>query len=431
MKFDRSAPGRGVEVECRLENGKALLKWRFHLTDEYSRTEVSWPQALEAQVPRPQTLQAEVSRPQALQAEVSRLQTLQVEVSRPQTLQAQVSQSQVRQLPFRCGETSRGQDGQAWSQPVICISLMAGEGNVAAEGIQTVGEEEPLETVLVQPHLWQGRKDPFLYEAEAVLLMEDGCLDRLRTQLCLRRLEAGAEGEVLLNGQPLEIRAVVYSLPDAGSEAERQSLAIADFRQLARLGANSVCLDKESRPSFLLGLCDRFGFLALEESVAEGTEPSEGGKGTDFSGGEEGACFFVCTWNRAVKIPWKGEDAGERPPAYRDGSEALFLPYKKCPESVYYKYKAKWSKEPFVYLVPESVRRMKSGSYAVTCYSSCSRVALYTDGELFEFRKGDGIFVFQEIPARTPCIMLSAEGDGCSGALSVHKSFVKALEENN
>lgn len=66
----------------------------------------------------------------------------------------------------------------------------------------------------------------------------------------------------------------------------------------------------------------------------------------------------------------------------------------------------------------------------MTCYSSCGRVALYTDGELFEFRKGDGEFVFQEVPARTPCIMLSAEGDGCSGALSVHKSFVKSMDRD-
>ena len=117
-------------------------------------------------------------------------------------------------------------------------------------------------------------------------------------------------------------------------------------------------------------------------------------------------------------------------PAYRGDSDAFFLAHRKCPTALYYKYKARWSEEPFVYLAPESVRRLRSGNYTVTCYSSCGRVALYTDGELFEFRKGDGEFVFQEVPARTPCIMLSAEGDGCSGALSVHKSFVKSMDRD-
>lgn len=391
MKFDRSAPGRGVEVECRLENGKAFLEWRFHLTDAYSRTEDPYPQA-------------------------SRLQDLHLQASHPQDPHPQASRLQVPQSPFLRSGAEGGRNDPACSQPVICISLMAGEGNMAAQGIQTAGEEEPLETVLVQPRLWQGIKDPFRYDVEAVLLRHGVCLDRLCRQLCLRRLEAGGEGELILNGQPLEIRAVAYSLPCAGSGAERQSQAVSDFRQLVQLGANCVCIDPREHSQFLLDLCDRFGFLALERYGAEGGE-------TD---------AFVCAQNRAVRVHLAGEGkeeregAGEKVPVYRDGPEALFLPHRKCPASNYYKYKAKWSKEPFVYLVPESVRKLKSGNYTVTCYSSCGRVALYTDGELFEFRKGDGEFVFQEIPVRTPCIMLSAEGDGCSGALSVHKSFVKA-----
>ena len=32
---------------------------------------------------------------------------------------------------------------------------------------------------------------------------------------------------------------------------------------------------------------------------------------------------------------------------------------------------------------------------------------------------------FQEIPARTPTIMLTAEGEGCCETLSIHKSFTK------
>ena len=33
MKFDRMAPGGGVEVSCRLENGKALLEWEFSFAE--------------------------------------------------------------------------------------------------------------------------------------------------------------------------------------------------------------------------------------------------------------------------------------------------------------------------------------------------------------------------------------------------------------
>ena len=111
----------------------------------------------------------------------------------------------------------------------------------------------------------------------------------------------------------------------------------------------------------------------------------------------------------------------ENIPDYRSMENGLFLPGSRYPTSLYYKYKAKWSDEPFIYLAPESVQKLQSGNYSVCCYSNCSRVALYADGILFEFQKGKGEFIFREIPARSPCVMLTAEGEGCTTSLSVHK----------
>ena len=68
---------------------------------------------------------------------------------------------------------------------------------------------------------------------------------------------------------------------------------------------------------------------------------------------------------------------------------------------------------------------MESGNYTALCYSNCDKVALYSDGLLFEFKSGEGAFSFREVPARTPSVMLTAEGEGCGESLSVHKSFVK------
>jgi len=85
-------------------------------------------------------------------------------------------------------------------------------------------------------------------------------------------------------------------------------------------------------------------------------------------------------------------------------------------------YKARWSTKPFVYISVESLKPMKSGNYTVTCYSNCKRLALYSDGKLFEFQHGQEIFTFQEIPVKGPCIMLAVEGEGCSVSLSVQRS---------
>lgn len=86
---------------------------------------------------------------------------------------------------------------------------------------------------------------------------------------------------------------------------------------------------------------------------------------------------------------------------------------------------AKWSQEAFVYLVPESLKRLDDGNYTVMCYSNCGKVALYTDGRLFEFKAGEVTFLFSEIPCRKPTVMLTAEADGCTHSLSIHKSFTK------
>ena len=82
---------------------------------------------------------------------------------------------------------------------------------------------------------------------------------------------------------------------------------------------------------------------------------------------------------------------------------------------------SRWSEEPFVCLVPESVERQEDGNYTVCCYSNCGRIALYSDGALYEFQKGEREFIFRDVPAKSPNIILTAEGDGCSASLSLAK----------
>lgn len=145
--------------------------------------------------------------------------------------------------------------------------------------------------------------------------------------------------------------------------------------------------------------------------------------------GERGS---ISMGNRAEKTHFPGD--GEETAGPEEGAigsrrqvEAL-LPDGAHPGPCFYRCLAEWSRKPFVHIVPESVRKMKSGNYTALCYSNCDKVALYSDGILFGFRSGEKEFYFQEIPAKSPCIMLAAEGDGCSEALSVHKSFVKQWE---
>lgn len=297
MKFDRRAPGGGIEVRCRLENGRALLKWNLYLKEE-------------------------------------------------------------NVLGGSIHLTLRDKDG---GTVLLCM--------------QNTDEEEPMEAILLHPHLWSC-ESPYLYEVEAVLRdREGGIADRLKCRIPLYELQYSEGKGWQLNGEQISMRAVEYAVPESISPAERQRLVLNDFRLLKELGANCI----HTSPS-LWPLCEKLGFLIWDKEMTEK--------------GEEVPCLI-----------------GE-------GGSLL--------ASLFYQYKAKWSKEPFVYIVPEKVHLLPSGNLEITVYSNCSRVVLYSGGTLFEFQSGEAEFIFREVPAKGPCIVLSAEGEECSMSLSFHKTFTKS-----
>jgi len=296
MKFDRKAPGEGIDMLCKVDNGRASIEWKFM----FSETE-------------------------------------------------QEEKGMVLHL------TMRDRAGQT---VLLCM--------------QEALEEEPLLSVILQPHLWDC-ENPYLYELEAVLQDAQGKeRDRLKRQIPLRELSFHERRGWLLNGEELVLKAVEYTIPPHTSALEKQQIVLRDLQLVKEMGAN--CIHTEAS---LWPLCERLGLL---------------------------------TWQKGME-----RSGGELPCLVGEGGSRL--------SSLYYCYKAKWSREPFVYIVPESISILSSGKLSVIVYSNCSRVALYSDGILFEFRKGNEEFLFEEIPARTPCVMLSAEGENCSMSLSFHKTF--------
>lgn len=309
MKFDRTAPGGGVEVSCSCESGRAYLQWRFFYTE--------------------------------------------------------------------AGYTEAGQKGR------LFVFVRDAQGQLALECVSHPREEETMRSILLQPHLWKGTKDPYLYSLEALLLDEEGnCRDRMTRRLALYCLSF--RGELYLNGERFEERAVRYRLPEGGSSAQLQGRVAEDLRLLLEMGANSIHLeDGEGVPEFFPELCERFGFL--------------------------------------VRLTEKERDSGLS--VYRGGESCLVSP-EGALRGEFYRNRARWGREPFVYLVPESVRRRENGRFSSMVYSNCARVALYSDGILHEFRSGCCEFPFREIEAKGPYLSLVAEAEGARSALTLHKSVI-------
>lgn len=302
MKFDRKAPGGGVEIECIPENGKAQLTWKFKFTGEPAEAFVS-------------------------------------------------------------------------------VTLKDSEGNEVLECRRMEPEEELLKAILLHPRLWQGTENPYLYQMEATLLDRQGrLLDRITGPLPLRRLEKRPDKGYFLNGVEFVPRTVGYELSHVPAQSKNQSMIFRDLEMILQLGANSIYCGETSENIGMLGeLCDRLGLLMWHE------EPEISLRGT-------GQCLLNDLTNKPLPL--------------------------------YYQYKFLWSSRPFVHIMPESVTAVGSGCFQAVVYSNCEKVALYTDGVLFEVHSGEREFLFEGIPAKHPCIMLTAEADGCAASLSLQKSCV-------
>lgn len=281
------------------------------------------------------------------------------------------------------------------------IFLKDARGNVVLECHKMWGEDEPLRAVLLKPVLWTGVENPYLYTLEIIFMDRQGrVMDTVTVPFPLRSLTRQVnpvteEENILLNGEKFVSKAVRYRVDDGsesvGTSSKKQTVVglqqriMEDMRLLADMGANSICFEDEECPPPLLRLCDRIGLLAA--GVRE-----------------------------------TGMWVSGQVPLFCGGENALLTSDRKATEN-YYRYKARWSSTPFVHLSSESLKRQENGNYKIICYSNCKKVALYVDGKFFEMQRGQEIFTFEEIPVKCPGIVFSAEGEGCSMSLSLHRTF--------
>ena len=191
MKFDRTVPGGSVEAECRLEGGKAVLEWAFHLIRNTG------------------------------------------------------GRDRRITIPLRDEEA---RDCLREEQGYIRLILTDKQNRMVLECVQKLGEEEPLRSVLLRPDLWKGIREPCLYGMEAILADGGGRLvDRIRGQLALRCLAVNArDGEMRLNNESFVPKTVRYALPETGTEAAMQRQMLEDMQWLLKLGANCVCMEDGS-----------------------------------------------------------------------------------------------------------------------------------------------------------------------------------------
>ena len=120
--------------------------------------------------------------------------------------------------------------------------------------------------LLEKPALWSTDR-PFLYTMLSEVRVEGKLVDRVRTNFGIRSFSFDAEAGFSLNGEAMKIRGVCnhHDLGALGAAAYPRAME-RQLELLKEMGCNAIRTSHNPPSPVLLDLCDRMGFLVMDES---------------------------------------------------------------------------------------------------------------------------------------------------------------------
>jgi beta-galactosidase len=126
--------------------------------------------------------------------------------------------------------------------------------------------ELPLSATIENPHLWQGRNDPYLYTARVEVLRDGTLVDVVEQPLGFRSFAIDPELGFTLNGQAYDLHGV-----NRHQDREHRGWAIGkaehdeDMAMIAEMGATAIRLAHYQHADYFYELCDRMGMVVWAE----------------------------------------------------------------------------------------------------------------------------------------------------------------------
>ena len=155
---------------------------------------------------------------------------------------------------FKCTPDGKAKGAALASSQPITLTINAGEKKIANPRI-----------TLAKPHLWSIEK-PELYSAVTLVQNEGKIVDRYETTFGIRTAEFTTDDGFHLNGKRVPIQGVCLH-HDLGALGAAFSFRAAE-RQLQimkEMGVNAIRTSHNPPAPELLDLCDRMGFLVMDE----------------------------------------------------------------------------------------------------------------------------------------------------------------------
>lgn len=139
-----------------------------------------------------------------------------------------------------------------------------GTKNVNLSGNEVMQQELTFE--IDQPHLWNGRQDPFLYQAEVTLFRNGQMVDRVTQPLGLRFYRIDPDKGFFLNGKHLPLQGVCrhQDRSEVGN-ALRPQHHEEDVALMLEMGVNAVRLAHYPQATYFYDLMDKNGIVVWAE----------------------------------------------------------------------------------------------------------------------------------------------------------------------
>lgn len=170
-------------------------------------------------------------------------------------------------------------EGKSGSKCTLATSIVDRDGKVVqtAEATQEVAASDEYEFVqqvkVDKPNLWSV-DNPYLYTVRSMVRDASGVVDSYDTPVGIREAVFDADKGFLLNGERVKINGVcVHHEAGPVGTAAPPRMWERRLEILKRMGCNGIRTAHNPFPPYILDLCDKMGFLVMNELFDEWKEP--------------------------------------------------------------------------------------------------------------------------------------------------------------